>query len=426
MAIIIKCDNNNATVDSVCPADASIQFYTADNRPSSLYVSGLTVLEEVLDHGRLARAYWSAPGQVRRENDVATEPKLDSLRRPLHVFELEIHGQALHNRWEQTESSRRPGGRPGVMEAVVTLKRQLRPVAVNVVTRLDGTAFLARYLEITNTGTVPAALSHVASCAGVLWETNPTQFTPESITEVNPAFEESKRGKFTLGYFASENVGFEGDFISQPLPRETFRSSGRPWVAAPTAGPTCGTLAKVAAVTPQAVQDIAYRAVPDMIAELSGELQRRREAPAALSAAIFLIVLGLQRYRVLRQADNNFRFSADSGDAQPDTAAQFAQLLSDGPPVGIHVLAWVDTLLSLERTLERRLMREFDHRVLFQMSAADSSNLIDSPAANRLGPFRALAYSEEQGTLEKFRPYALPDSAFIAQAQAYLAARCRA
>ena len=42
------------------------------------------------------------------------------------------------------------------------------------------------------------------------------------------------------------------------------------------------------------------------------------------------------------------------------------------------------------------------------MSAADSSNLIDSPAANKLGFFRALAYSEEQGIVEKFRPYALP------------------
>jgi len=31
------------------------------------------------------------------------------------------------------------------------------------------------------------------------------------------------------------------------------------------------------------------------------------------------------------------------------------------------------------------MMREFDNRVLFQMSAADSSNLIDSPIANKLG-----------------------------------------
>src|SRR2546430_12485844 len=54
-------------------------------------------------------------------------------------------------------------------------------------------------------------------------------------------------------------------------------------------------------------------------------------------------------------------------------------------------------------TFDRASMREFDNRVLFQMSAADSSNLIDSPAANKLGTNRALAYSEEQGVMEKFR-----------------------
>ena len=58
-------------------------------------------------------------------------------------------------------------------------------------------------------------------------------------------------------------------------------------------------------------------------------------------------------------------------------------------------------------------MREFDHSVLFQMSANDSSNLIDSPAGNKLGMFRALAYSEEQGIFEKFRPYGLADRAWL-------------
>jgi hypothetical protein len=58
-------------------------------------------------------------------------------------------------------------------------------------------------------------------------------------------------------------------------------------------------------------------------------------------------------------------------------------------------------------------MREFDNRVLFQMSANDSSNLIDSPAGNKLGMFRALAYSEEQGVFEKFRPYGMADQAWL-------------
>jgi hypothetical protein len=47
-------------------------------------------------------------------------------------------------------------------------------------------------------------------------------------------------------------------------------------------------------------------------------------------------------------------------------------------------------------------------RVLFQMNATDSSNLIDSPAATQLGVHRALLYNEGEGRLEKFRPYGPP------------------
>ena len=100
---------------------------------------------------------------------------------------------------------------------------------------------------------------------------------------------------------------------------------------------------------------------------------------------------------------------------KPQPGQQFAELLRDGPPVGIHVIAWADTPAAIERTLDRASMREFDHRVLFQMSASDSSNLTDPPLANKLGFHRALAYSEEQGVIEKFRPYALVDAAWLEQ-----------
>jgi hypothetical protein len=52
------------------------------------------------------------------------------------------------------------------------------------------------------------------------------------------------------------------------------------------------------------------------------------------------------------------------------------------------------------------------------MSSADSSSLIDSPVAAKLGPQRALFYTEEQGQLEKFRPYALPSPEWLRQALA--------
>jgi DNA segregation ATPase FtsK/SpoIIIE, S-DNA-T family len=50
--------------------------------------------------------------------------------------------------------------------------------------------------------------------------------------------------------------------------------------------------------------------------------------------------------------------------------------------------------------------------VLFPMNAADSSNLIDSPLASRLGPGRAILYREDRGSAEKFRPYAVPSDEF--------------
>src|SRR5256714_14882205 len=98
----------------------------------------------------------------------------------------------------------------------------------------------------------------------------------------------------------------------------------------------------------------------------------------------------------------------------PHPNKKSAELWREAPPLGIHMITWCDTPAAVERTLERGSLREFDNRILFQMSANDSSNLIDSPAANKLGFYRAIAFSEEQGVLEKFRPYAMPDKAWLA------------
>jgi len=61
--------------------------------------------------------------------------------------------------------------------------------------------------------------------------------------------------------------------------------------------------------------------------------------------------------------------------------------------------------------------------VLFQMSQNDSSSLIDSPVASRLGPQRALFHSEEAGALEKFRPYGLPSDEWLAWVKERFASR---
>jgi hypothetical protein len=136
---------------------------------------------------------------------------------------------------------------------------------------------------------------------------------------------------------------------------------------------------------------------------------------------IYLFVYDLQRFRDLRKADDDFGFSG--GSEKPSTAKQFATIVRDGPPVGVHTIVWCDNLNNLNRCLERATLREFEMRVLFQMSANDSSTLIDSPLANKLGPNRAIFHSEEQGSVEKFRPYAIPTALWQSSLAAKFASR---
>jgi DNA segregation ATPase FtsK/SpoIIIE-like protein len=192
--------------------------------------------------------------------------------------------------------------------------------------------------------------------------------------------------------------------------------------------PLARVLPQVKEMLPHDVRMIDYRSVPDAINELHEEMTRRQsqesDQPSNTLPSIYVVINALQRYRALRKQEDSFgSFSMDEGEKKPQPDKQLAELLRDGPALGIHLLAWADTPASVDRTFDRATMREFDHRILFQMSANDSSNLIDSPAANKLGLNRALAYSEEQGTLEKFRPYALPDPQFLARVKQSLATK---
>jgi len=168
--------------------------------------------------------------------------------------------------------------------------------------------------------------------------------------------------------------------------------------------PQTDTLKKIASLLPHQTKIIEWRDVAEVIDELANKCQQRLQGDQSDQRSIYVIVFGLQRYRMLRRNEDDFGFSLDA-DQKPRPDKQFSEILREGPPLGIHTLTWADTYTALDRTLDRQTIREFDNRVLFQMSAADSSNLIDTPDANQLGFHRALFYSEEQGLMEKFRPY---------------------
>jgi ABC-type branched-subunit amino acid transport system ATPase component len=171
--------------------------------------------------------------------------------------------------------------------------------------------------------------------------------------------------------------------------------------------------ARLAEQMPQPIKIGRRRQLPEIIGELAAEVQRRIDANSASASTKFLFLYGLQRARDLRQEDSFALPLSGDEPAAPNPAQQFATILREGPDVGVHTLVWCDTLTNLNRSLDRRALREFAMRVVFQMGAEDSANLIDTPAASKLGSYRALFYSEEEGRLEKFRPYALPSEQWL-------------
>lgn len=144
--------------------------------------------------------------------------------------------------------------------------------------------------------------------------------------------------------------------------------------------------------------------VGSRLAELREEV-RRREADSTPLPPIFLFIDDLSRFRSLRKSGDDFGFGEFGKEKVSTPDKDLADVLKDGPVVGIHTIVWCDTSNNIDRWFNRNTMREFDMRVVFQMSGNDSSQLIDSPDAGRLGPNRAILYSDERGTREKFRPY---------------------
>ncbi len=106
---------------------------------------------------------------------------------------------------------------------------------------------------------------------------------------------------------------------------------------------------------PHGVKVVNRRGLPAAMTEIADELQDRLEADGGgKKSPIYLFIYGLQRARDLRP-DEDFGYSSFGSDEQkaPSPARQFSTILREGPELGIHTLAWCDTLNNLNRTLER-------------------------------------------------------------------------
>lgn len=123
--------------------------------------------------------------------------------------------------------------------------------------------------------------------------------------------------------------------------------------------------------------------------------------------ATILFIPNLHRYKKLRY-EEDYSYSLDA-EAEVKPADSLRDLICEGPGWGYHAVISLDSYNSVSRCLGRKSAGEFEKKVLFQMSAADSASLIDTGKASDLGLNRALFYDEPSGNVELFRPFAMPE-----------------
>jgi energy-coupling factor transporter ATP-binding protein EcfA2 len=149
------------------------------------------------------------------------------------------------------------------------------------------------------------------------------------------------------------------------------------------------------------------------IDQFADEVARRSQDASRVYPPHYLVIYDLAQFRDLRRGEDDFSFSTPQSQPVP-VDRRFRELLREGPAVGVHLLIWCESYNSLTRSIDRLALRDIDYRIVLPMSAADSSSLIDSPAAGRLGENRALFYRDDLGTHTKFRPYQKPTAEWLA------------
>jgi alpha-galactosidase len=180
--------------------------------PTISYRTGWVVYEESLTKGQFVGRGWGGAGFVK-----FYDGRINPAEHPMpEAFRLEIDGQSLVSDWEWVGLEKTPSS-GGSLHAVITLKHKLRPVTVKVHTKLDGTAVLTRWLEVTNTGKRPAALAMACPWSGVMQKTN----------RWRSHLDGTQLPLYSIGYFGGSRPIEEGDFHWHDMPAAGFRIDGR-------------------------------------------------------------------------------------------------------------------------------------------------------------------------------------------------------
>ena len=200
--------------------DWSDVFVSEQPHRTVSYRTALTVYEESLMRGQFVGRAWNGAGYVNAWEDVRLNPTGHPTPQ---AFWLEIDGQLLASHWEWVGFEKKQETRVGAqgpcscLHTAVTLTHAVRPVTVQVHMLLDGTPVMTRWLEVTNTGQGPAALSAAFPWSGVL----------QTTARWRAHLQAGGGPLYSVGYMADTHWGDEGNFQWQDLPNAAYRIDGR-------------------------------------------------------------------------------------------------------------------------------------------------------------------------------------------------------
>ena len=193
-------------------------YYQPGEETVFCYRTHLTVYEESFADGTLSARGWNAAGYPL--NVLTNFPtRLDTGRfAEPQAFSLDVDGECC-DRGLTLEGFEQHEEEKGT-HAVISLYCQDKAIRIRVHTLLDGTAALARWLEIENAGEHAAAVSRLAVMGGGL-EIMEGEIAARGMT-----------GKgvdtyYKLGYFDADGWGREGDFSWHALEPDIHEIAGR-------------------------------------------------------------------------------------------------------------------------------------------------------------------------------------------------------
>ena len=162
---------------------------------------------------------------------------------------------------------------------------------------------------------------------------------------------------------------------------------------------------------PWTIQPARRRSMAQVLDVIARIVRDRTDADDARAKTVLLVLNGLGRAREL---------TLDAGGAPEAEAAhlyeQLEVIVRHGPEVGVHTLAWCDSLERLERRLPPRLLDGFARRIAGPASAEDGVVFADTETTATLSANQAVLVDVDQGRLETFAPYAAPPRDWLLRA----------